>query len=174
MRQWDTKDHSCHCRDINPGDTNNNDDERLTSSHSPLSIALYLSEYRYSGSDYLSQGAHTMHVLTIRWSEHNWELSVPGYMLHVSPLRGPLRPAAQCEACQSLYAALRTHTEMGHQRGISTTKSTFSRPICTDKWIIHTLYCIGQCILLSNSGSAFTASLNFFCHSIHLDNDGLD
>ena len=73
-----------------------------------------------------------------------------------------------------LYAALRTHTEMGHQRGISTTKSTFSRPICTDKWIIHTLYCIGQCILLSNSGSAFTASLNFFCHSIHLDNDGLD
>ena len=86
------------------------------------------------------------------------------------------RPSQICSTVWSLsrlYAALRTHTEIGHHRGISTTKSTFSRAIFTDKWIIHTLWCIGQCLLLSNSGWAFTASLNFFCHSIHLDNDGL-
>ena len=113
MRQWDTKDHCCHCRDINPGDTNNNDDERLTTSHSHLSSALYLSEYPLAltichkeltpGTCWPSDGQSTTE------SCQSQDICC---MCH---LYAALSDLQQCVKLVRLYAALRTHTEMDRE-----------------------------------------------------------
>ena len=73
-----------------------------------------------------------------------------------------------------LYAALRTHTEMDREGSPLPSQLSPDPSVLISESFIHCLWCIGQCLLLSNSGLAFTASLNFFCHSVHLDNNGHD
>ena len=128
-----------HCRDINPGDTNNNPpiwwgthDSSLATEHHLICVKCLPQDIPHKELTRLtcwpSDGQSTTESCQCEDISAAWL---------VSPLRG----ARVCSSVSlsRVYAGWGhpQPAQSGHQWGISTTKSTFSRVICICNWFIH-------------------------------------
>ena len=121
---------SRHCRDINPGDTNNNPPIWWGTHDSSLATEQRLVCVKCQDIPHKELTRLTC------WPSDGQSTteSCQCYQCCMTCVTSTRRPGLlQCQPVLTLRG-LRTHTA---QWGISTTKSTFSRVICICNWFIH-------------------------------------